>query len=320
MATQRILVTGASGCIGHYICESLIQNTDHELFLMVRDRTKLKVDVDARPGVTVFEGDMHQIEQHTELLRTIHTAILTAAAWGGAQETYDINVVKTLAVMDLLDPVLCQQVIYFSTESILDQNNQPLKAARELGTDYIRTKALCHQQLSRLAIAPKITTVFPTLVFGGDDQKPKSHLTAGLPDVIKWAPLARFFRADGSFHFVHGKDIAAVVRHLVDHPPAPGASRELVLGSPAITANQAVEEICAYLGKPIYFRIPLSLWLANILIDAFQIQMAAWDRFCLEYRHFTHRDPISPATFGGVPYCATVSDLLKVSGIPPRSA
>lgn len=317
---QRIFVTGASGCLGHYITEALIQHTQHELFLFVRDRAKLHLDLEARPGITVIEGDLIKIDAYADVLKTIDTAILTAAAWGGTQETYDINVVKTLRLMDLLDPDHCQQVIYFSTESIIDRENQPLKEAREIGTDYIRTKALCHQQLERLTIAPKVTTLFPTLVFGGDDQKPKSHLTAGLPDVVKWVRLIRWFTADGSFHFVHGRDVGTVVEYLVDHPPAADDSRELVLGSTAITVEQALQEICAYLGLHRGIKIPLPIWLANFFIWAFRIQMAAWDRFCLDYRHFTHRDPVNPATFGAVPYCATIADLLKVSGIRPRDS
>ena len=315
---QRILVTGASGCIGHYISEILIQETNHDLFLMVRDPAKLKVDVDARPGVTVVHEDMMQVEHLGEFLKTMTTAVLTAAAWGGQQETFDVNLLKTTTLMKLLDPQVCQQVIYFSTASILGQDNQPLKEAYEMGTDYIRTKYLCHQQLHKLAIAPKITTLFPTLVFGGDDRKPKSHLTAGLPEVAKWINLIRFLKADGSFHFIHGRDIAQVVRHLIEHPPAADQSRELVLGNSPLTANQAVEEVCAYLNQPIYFRIPLSFWLADVLINVFKIQMEAWDRFCLRYRHFTYQNPVNPSTFGTVPYCSTVADLLKLSGVQPQ--
>ncbi|MFN9179242.1 MAG: NAD-dependent epimerase/dehydratase family protein, partial [Dolichospermum sp.] len=44
MTKKRILVTGASGCIGHYISEALIQNTNHELYLLVRNPNKLQVD------------------------------------------------------------------------------------------------------------------------------------------------------------------------------------------------------------------------------------------------------------------------------------
>lgn len=40
---KRIFITGASGCIGHYITEALIQQTDHELFLLVRNPQKLRL-------------------------------------------------------------------------------------------------------------------------------------------------------------------------------------------------------------------------------------------------------------------------------------
>lgn len=324
MTPKRILITGASGCIGHYITEALIQETEHELYLLVRNPDKLGFDYEARPGVTILQGDLRYIERFADLLRTMDVAILAATAWGGQQESFDINVVKTLRLMDLLDPAHCEQVIYFSTASVLDRENRLLREAGQLGTEYIRSKYSCLSRLSKLAIAPKITTVFPTLVLGGDANKPYSHLSSGIKDVVKWIDLIRWFKADGSFHFIHARDIAKVVRYLIDHPPQPNwagesdpiSSNRLVLGNRQITVNQAVEEVCAYLGKKIYYRVPLSLWLADILISVFRIQMAAWDRFCLNYRHFSYQNPISPETFGLSPYCPTFADVLRISGIP----
>jgi len=311
-------VTGASGCIGHYITDALIQQTSHELFLLVRNPDKLKLNVEARSGIHLLQGDMYHIERFSKLLKTMDGAVLAAAAWGGSQETYDINVTKTIRLLNLLDPEVCQQVIYFSTASILDRQNQPLKEAGQLGTDYIRSKFTCHQRLKKLAIAPQITTVFPTLVFGGDTDKPASHLNQGLPDVLRWMGLIRFFKLEGSFHYIHSRDIAQVVVHLLEHPPAEDESRELVLGNPAMTANQAIEEICKYVKKPIYFRLPLTLPLANFFIRLFRIQMAAWDRFCMSYRHFTHQNPVNPATYGAVPYCSSLSDILRMSTTAPQ--
>jgi nucleoside-diphosphate-sugar epimerase len=326
MNPKRIFMTGASGCIGHYIAEALIQETEHELFLLVRNPNKLGFDYDARPGITILQGDLRQIEYFGDLLKTMDAAILAATAWGGAQESFDVNVVKTIRLMEFLDPQLCEQVIYFSTASVLDRNNKPLKQAGQLGTEYIRSKYDCLGRLSKLAIAPKITTLFPTLVLGGDSNKPYSHLSSGIGDVVKWVDVIRWFKADGSFHFIHGRDIAQVVRYLIDHPPNPElahevdgiASNRLVLGNRAMTADQAVEEVCAYLGKKIYFRMPLSLGLANLFIVLFRIQMAAWDRFCLNYRHFTYQNPVNPETFGLPTYCPTFTDVLKISGISEK--
>lgn len=314
MSQKRILVTGASGCIGHYLTEALIKETDHELYLLVRNPSKLQVDTKARSGINVLQGDMQNIHQFADLLSTIDTAVLTATAWGG-DETFDINVVKTIELLELLDPERCQQVIYFSTASVLDRYNQPLKEAGEIGTDYIRSKYECLHQKEKLAIAPKITTLFPTLVVGGDANKPYSHLTSGIPEVTKYINLIRFLEADGSFHFIHGRDIATVVQYLIDHPPENDQPRRLVLGQPQLTANQAVEQVCAYLGKKISFRIPISLALANLIIVLFRIQMAAWDRFCMNYRHFTYENFINPDSFGLPNYCATMSDVLKISGV-----
>jgi len=314
MSQKRILVTGASGCIGHYLTEALIQETTYELYLLVRNPSNLKVDTQARSGITVLQGDMQEIECFSDLLKTINTAVLTATAWGGT-ETFEINVVKTLELLELLDPNTCEQVIYFSTASILTYNNQPLKEAGELGHDYIRSKYDCLHCLSKLAISLKITTVFPTLVLGGDRNKPYSHVTSGVPEITKYIDLIRFFQADGSFHFIHGRDIATVVRYLIDHPSKENEPRYLALGQAQVTVNQVIEEICAYLGKKIYFRIPLTLSLANLIIFLFRIQMADWDRFCMNYRHFTYQNVFNPASFGLPNYCATTSDVLRIIGV-----
>lgn len=313
---MRILVTGASGCIGHYISEALIQETEHELYLLVRNPQKLQVDIN-RPGVNVLQGDMAQVGRLADLLKTIDIAVLAATAWGG-EELFEINVSKTIELLNLLDPAKCQQVLYFSTASVLDRHNQVIKEAAEIGTDYIRSKSECLRQLSQLAIAPQTTVLFPTLVFGGDAQKPYSHVTSGLPEFVKWMGLIRFFQADASFHFIHGRDIGQVVRYLIDHPPTNKEIRYLVLGQEPLTINQAVADFCAYLEKKIPFRIPLSVPLANFFIVLFRLQMADWDRFCMQYRHFTYKNPVNPASLGLPNYCANITDLLKISGVPRK--
>jgi nucleoside-diphosphate-sugar epimerase len=321
---KRIFITGASGCIGHYIAESLIQETNHELFLLVRDPDKLKFDCQARSGIHILQGDLSRIEDYSDLLlKEIEVAILAATAWGGMGETYDINVVKTLALLNMLNPTICDRVLYFSTASILDRHNQLLLPASQFGHDYIRTKYQCFSQLDNSAIADKIIALFPTLVFGGDDHKPMSHLTAGLPEVIKWMNLIRWFSVNGSFHFIHARDIAQVVALLIEYsgnfiPKATVVKTKpsiqcLVLGNEAISVDRAIAEICTYFKKKIYLRIPLYIWLANIIIEIFQIQMDSWSRFSLDYRHFVYQNPITPASFGLKNYCSTVAEVMKIS-------
>ncbi|NER80129.1 MAG: NAD(P)-dependent oxidoreductase [Leptolyngbya sp. SIO1D8] len=312
---KRIFITGASGCIGHYLVETLLANTPHNLFLLVRNSAKLMFRWQHEPRIQIIQGDIRNADAYTNLLATMDTAVLAATSWGGAPEIYDINVKSNHRLMSLFNVERCEQILYFSTASILDNKNQPLPEAGVLGTDYIRSKYQCYLKLPELAIAPKITTIFPTLVFGGDKDKPYSHISAGIQEVAKWMGVIRFLKADGSFHFIHGKDIALVVSHLIDHPPGLGQNRNVIIGNPALTVNQAVEQISEYLGLRIFFRIPLSLWLADRIIDGFNIRMDEWDRFCLKYRHFVYENPTHPAALGLEPYCPTVADLMQLSHV-----
>ncbi len=316
--TLRVFMTGASGCIGHYILELLLESDRYELFLLLRQPEKLRLPVQGNPRVHLLQGGLENIAPFKDLLGTIDIAIFTAAAWGGDPGYVEaINVEANLGLMAYLNPDRCQQVIYFSTASILNQRCAPLPEAGEIGTDYIRTKYDCHHRLPNLPVYDKITTVFPTLVFGGDKDKPYSFISAGLRDVTRWVGLARFFRADAGFHFAHAQDIATVVNYLVEHPAAEGY-REYVIGNPPLTVNQAIAQICDYFGQRIWFRVPLSPWLADVLIKLFRVQMAPWDYFCLRYRHFIYNGAVNPASFGLTPHCTTLADLLRVHGIVGR--
>ncbi|MEL6456202.1 MAG: NAD(P)-dependent oxidoreductase, partial [Cyanobacteria bacterium J06623_5] len=95
--------------------------------------------------------------------------------------------------------------------------------------------------------------------------------------------------------------------------------REIVIGNPAKTADEIVEEISDYLGKPVYFRIPLSFGLANAVIKLFNIRMAAWDRFCMDYRHFTYQNPVTPSSFGLKDSYPTVQDVFRSAGVVPKA-
>lgn len=305
MSGKRILITGASGCIGHYLCEQFMQQSEDELFLLVRDPHKLRVATPFRPGIKLVVGDLHDLESYSALLTTITHAVLVATGWGD----YDVDVTQTIGLIQALNPQVCQQVIYFSTASILGRDETVLPEAKSLGTPYIRAKAMCYEQLMALDLPVPLYTVFPTLVVGGSPTKPYSHLSAGLPTVLRWAWLLRFLKAEGSFHFIHAQDIATVVGQLVQHPEL-APTRNLVLGNPAMTANEAIATLCNFAHQRIYGQLDLTPWLVNWLIRLFNIQMGPWDYFCLKYRHFQYMNPVNPETFGYSSYAPTLDDVL----------
>jgi nucleoside-diphosphate-sugar epimerase len=318
MTRKRIFITGASGCIGHYVVDALIQSTSHELFLLVRTPDKLQFDWQSRPGVKLLQGDLRDIEQFGDVLKTVDCAILIATSWGGVEESQEINVTKTQILVNLLNPEICEQVIYFSTASILDRQNQLLPEAGTMGTDYIRSKYLGHQVLDQTVLADRVSVLYPTMVFGGNERFPRSHLTEGFSQLPKLTKIARFFQTDASFHFIHARDIAQVVGHLVDHPPAPEAEHHFVLGNDRLTINQLISQLCEYFQQRIYFRIPLYPWVMNFFILLFRVQIGDWERFSINYRHFTHSRVVSPSDFGLTTHYPTLADVLRISGVPAR--
>jgi nucleoside-diphosphate-sugar epimerase len=326
---QRILITGASGCVGQYTAETLLRNSDAHLLLLLRDPTKLTAVAPDDPRVTLLVGDLRELGPHAEAIASAHRIIHTATAWGDPERARQVNVVAVKELLRLTDPNRLEQVIYFSTASILDRELRILPEAMAFGTEYIQTKAHCLGELERHPLAERIVAVFPTLVFGGrvipGDPHPTSYLTAGLGEGVRWLWLARWLRAEASFHFIHAADIATVCAHLATHPHGPnpeqgqGAVRRLVLGQAAISVDEAVASLCRWRRV---WRPPLGLelrgWLIEALIKLLRIDVNAWDRFSIRQRHFVHEPVSPPERFGLVSFAPSLDAVLETAGMPHR--
>jgi len=312
---KRILVTGASGCVGQYLVEELLAETPHRLVLVVRTPGKLPAEVASSPRVEVIEADVADIEAYRGRLGHIDLAFLVAACWGGP-EAYRVNVDANLALTRHLADNGGERVLYFATGSVIDADGRMLPAAHELGSDYIRSKYQLVEEIEKLRERIAIVGLFPTLILGGGDGKPKSHFANLLHEARPWAWLARFLRADARFHFVHAKDIARVARHLADAPldglPEP---RRLVLGNPAITVNAFLAQFVGYLGMRMPFGIPLKDWLAEGVIKLFRIELSPWDRYCMQHRDLSYARVYGPADFGLPVHCPDVATALNSIGI-----
>jgi nucleoside-diphosphate-sugar epimerase len=171
--------------------------------------------------------------------------------------------------------------------------------------------------------------VFPTLVFGGrvdgSGPFPTSYLTAGLREAARWLWLARWLRADASFHFIHAADIARVCAHLATNPhqvnpePGQGAVRRLVLGQPMVTVNQTVRRLCRWRHSWIPpFGVDLQGWLIEGLIKLLRIEVNAWDRFSIRQRHFVHEPVSPPERFGLVSHAPTLEAVFEDAGLRRR--
>ena len=325
----RILITGASGCVGQHIADLLYRESDAELLLWLRDPSKLTAVPANDPRITLLVGDLRDVEPHRAQIASATRIIHTATAWGDPERAQQVNVVAVKQMLAATNPEVLEQVVYFSTASILNKGLQLLPEAMPYGTEYIQTKAQCLEQLEQHPLAQRIVAVFPTLVFGGrvdgSGVFPTSYLTAGLKEGARWLWLAKWLRAEASFHFIHAADIARVCAHLATNPHqanpevGQGAVRRLVLGQPAVTVNETVKRLCRW-RRGWYPPIGLDLrgWLIEGLIKLLRIEVNAWDRFSIRQRHFVH-DPISPPErFGLVSHAPTLEAVFEDAGLKHR--
>ena len=329
-APARILITGASGCVGQYTTAWLLEHSDAELLLWLRDPSKLSAIPLDHPRIKLLVGDLRETDRFATDLGSVNRVIHTATAWGDPERAQQVNVVAVKRMLSLLDPDKLEQVVYFSTASILNRDLQPLPQALAYGTEYIQTKAICLGQLEQHPLAQRCVAIFPTLVFGGrvDDTSdfPTSYLTAGLRDACRYLWLAKWLRADASFHFIHAADIAQVCCHLALNPHQPnpeagqGAVRRLVLGQPAVSVDQTVAELCRWRGVWRPPGIPLWNWLIQLLIKILPIEMNEWDRFSIRQRHFVHQPISPPERFGMTSHAATLEAVFEDAGLPRRGA
>ncbi len=287
---KKVFVTGISGCVGHYLFDELAPEADYHLYLLVRDPSRLRFDCQGQDRITIIKGDLEHIEQHAALIKEMDYVIHAAADWGAHENNLD----HSLTFFKLIDPVRCRKVIYISTASILGPDGKPVPEAETLGTHYIRGKYLFHKRLADLPIYPKVVTLFPTWVLGGDQNHPYSHATAGILGIRPWLWLIRFFKVDAGFHYIHARDIARIIKHLLGHE---AKAKEYILGNPAVTAGRLIKEIANYFGWTVYFQVPLSLPFAIFLAQATNHQLHPWDLYCFERRNFVYKT-VNAASFG----------------------
>ncbi len=325
MSREQILVTGASGCVGQYIVSWLLKNSEADLLLWLRNPKKLTAVSAEHPRIKLLVGDLRDADSFKEELVNITRVIHTATAWGDPVRAHQVNVVAVKKILKLLRAETLEQFIYFSTASILNKDLKPLPEALAYGTEYIQTKAECLRELEKHPLSEKIIAVFPTLVFGGRiDNKslfPTSYLTEGLKEAVKWLWLARWLRADSTFHFIHAADIAVVCGHLATNPhqtnpeQGQGSLRKIVLGQPAISLNYAIRRLCLWNGVRLMPGLPLWGWLIEALIKILPIEITNWDRFSIKQRHFVHSPISPPERFGHPSSASTLEAVLNGSGL-----
>lgn len=289
MALTTVFVTGSTGCVGHYVIESLLRDPNVRILALARKPETIFSKFLNHPQVELIQGNLLDMAPWRARLEEADVMVHIATSWHPSGKADQVNTEKTIEMLDDLVKSKCQKVIYFSTASIIDENNQALDIAGQSGMPYIRSKFKTHQILENHPIKDKLIVVYPTLVFGGDDQFPVAHATKGFLDRWRLFKWLRWFKADGGFHFIHSADIAQMVDYWVHHD-LPTGDRHYVLGQPFLTIEDAFKIISKELGIRLpSLRIQLKpewiLALEKLKLKKF----TRWDRYCIQKRFFRHK-------------------------------
>jgi len=283
---KNIFITGSAGCVGHYLIDELLKESDNKLYLLIRDPQKAKFDLSK---VELIHDDFRNIKKYSGLLKEMDAVVHLLADWGTQVGNFD----ATIDLFESLDPSRCKKVIYFSTASILDKDNRPDPQVLKCGTEYIKGKYRMYEYLKNSPLFDRTDILFLTWVLGGDGRHPYSHAATALRSAIKWLWLIRFFSSDLRFHYIHAADIASITALLLKK----GGASEYTLGNKVITAGELVKELCAYFRVASPFRLNLTKRTADLIGRLFNKKLGDWDKYCLKTYHQEYRT-VDPSVFG----------------------
>ncbi|RAP24617.1 hypothetical protein DID73_01410 [Candidatus Marinamargulisbacteria bacterium SCGC AG-343-K17] len=304
----NIFVTGATGCIGHYALKELKRAfPGAHLHIMVRDIDRFKMDIPSWSNLTIHMGGMDDIGQYKEVLKTVDYVVHIATVWGyDLDVNIRINRDRTLEMFDYCDPNRLKKIIYFSTASILTDGNQLSSAAETEGTPYVKSKLEAYKAIKESSWADKVITLFPTMVLGGADDAPYSHISQGLLDIRKHLKWAKWLHLNGAFHFLHAEDIAKMISiGMTQDVP-----QEMVMGNPKMTFNDAILEMAEYIGMKPSIQIYLSPLLIRVLLFIFKKRVDSWGAHCAKHPYFEY-DVYAPYHFGEELSFSSLTAVLK---------
>ncbi|MBI3961218.1 MAG: NAD(P)-dependent oxidoreductase [Deinococcus sp.] len=303
----RIFLTGATACVGHYLADVLSAGGQHQLDVLVRDPARLR-PVPAQVHLTPVVGDLADVAPLAPRLRQADYLIHAAAERGGDLERgLQVNVEGTLALLAALDPSRVRRVFYFSSASLLRSDGSLVPAELLSDHSYLLSKYRAYVALQASPLRQRIVTLFPTLVYGWDQNHPPAHDSISLRALLPWAPVLARLHLDASFHYIHAQDIARIVRHLLtlDQSGVALAGR-YVLGNPLVDWRQCVRAFTGRAPRPWFtVRPQLILRLAALC----RIRLSRFDQAAITNPHFDY-DTVHSGTFGLPATCATFSELL----------
>ena len=257
---KKVLVTGATGFLGKYVVEELVEH-GYQVRAFGRNRAIGQSLVNA--SVTFIQGDLTNQEDLTkacqEMDMVVHAGALSTV-WGPWEDFYQTNVLGTKYVLEACRKANIERLVYVSSPSIyaaprdqLDIKESDAPQENRLN-NYIRSK-LASEKLFK--DYPDVSSVIlrPRGLFGIGD-------TSILPRVLNLSqkigiPLIGDGRQLMDMTCV--ENVALAIRLALETPQAAGEVYNITNGEPRVFRD-LIEETLRGLGYPIRYRkIPAPL-------------------------------------------------------------
>ena len=257
---KKVLVTGATGFLGKYVVEELVEH-GYEVRAFGRN-SKVGRSLE-NSSVSFFQGDLTKVEDVVEACKgmdlVVHAGALSTV-WGPWEDFYQANVLGTKYVLQACRENGLQRLVYVSSPSIYaapkDQLGIKESDAPEENNlnNYIRSKLASEKLFKDYPDVPSII-LRPRGLFGIGD-------TSILPRVINLSqkigiPLIGDGRQLMDMTCV--ENVALAIRLALETPQAKGDIYNITNGEPR-AFRDLLEESLTGLGYPITYRkIPASL-------------------------------------------------------------
>jgi nucleoside-diphosphate-sugar epimerase len=172
---MKVLVTGATGFLGHHIAK-MLKDQGHDVFNFSRSHNSELDEI----SVQTIKGDLADkaaIEKSLEGIEAVFHVASKVGMWGKWEDFYNINYLGTKNLVDACKAQGIKTFVYTSTPSVvfgkdsIENGNESTPYPKEYLSLYAKSKALAEEYvLSTNDEDFKVCAIRPHLIYGERDK------------------------------------------------------------------------------------------------------------------------------------------------------